>query len=146
MFVLVVITITIIIVIVVVALIFLLVYCYKKKGMWLYQRLISLLKGRVDEQSSTVEILFPSNPENHQPALDIETLLLKEGLEESPHPRPLEETEEGIELQDVVVRESPQLQSRWYRLLLWLSLCHRTRMKCSPPLRVWNRNMQRDIL
>ncbi|XP_025307610.3 tumor necrosis factor receptor superfamily member 10A-like isoform X1 [Canis lupus dingo] len=107
MFVLVVITITIIVIVVVVALIFLLVYCYKKKGMWLYQRLISLLKGRVDEQSSTVEILFPSNPENHQPALDIETLLLKEGLEESPHPRPLEETEEGIELQDVVVRESP---------------------------------------
>lgn len=34
-------------------------------------------------------------------------MLLKEGLEESPHPRPLEETEEGIELQDVVVRESP---------------------------------------
>ncbi|KAM8928868.1 uncharacterized protein AAEQ78_021075 [Lycaon pictus] len=106
MFVLVVITI-IIVIVVVVALIFLLVYCYKKKGMWLYQRFISLLKGRVDEQSSTVEILFPSNPENHQPAEDIETLLLKEGLEDSPCPRPLEETEEGIELQDVVVRESP---------------------------------------
>nr|XP_055168656.1 tumor necrosis factor receptor superfamily member 10B-like isoform X3 [Nyctereutes procyonoides] len=81
-------------------------------GMWLYQRFISLLKGRVDERSSTngplqVETLLPSNPENHQPALDIETLLLEEELEDIPCPRPLEETEEGIELQDVMVRESP---------------------------------------
>nr|XP_055168640.1 tumor necrosis factor receptor superfamily member 10B-like isoform X1 [Nyctereutes procyonoides] len=107
MFVLVLITI-----IIIVALIFLLVYCFKKKGMWLYQRFISLLKGRVDERSSTngplqVETLLPSNPENHQPALDIETLLLEEELEDIPCPRPLEETEEGIELQDVMVRESP---------------------------------------
>lgn len=34
-------------------------------------------------------------------------MLLEEELEDSPCPRPLEETEEGIELQDVMVRESP---------------------------------------